>query len=456
MGRGRQRSKRGRDGQRRRFAANSTILELEVERLGGRGDGLAQAEIKVGYAAETRPVFVPFSLPGERVRVRPVSDRGEGVACELIELVQPSPERIEPACAHFMACGGCAVQHLSAEAYRGWKRDQVVQHLRRVGLDRVPVADLHPAAPGTRRRADFVLRRIGAKLIAGFHERASNRIVELAECPVLLPEVFALLEPLRALFEPVLKPGEGVDCIVNALDNGLDVLLRLPAHPGLGFRERLAVFADTHDLARLSYLAGDETLTDAVPLTERRRPEIRFGGVPVSPPPGAFLQATRDGEAAIQRCVREGIGAARTVLDLYAGCGTLCLALETATDRVAVEGDGGLLAAIRAGADAAGLGARLRTERRDLTQRPFAGKELARFEAVILDPPRAGAREQCIALADSSVPRLVYVSCNPATFARDARALVDGGYICTGVTPIDQFLWTPHIELVATFERAAR
>jgi 23S rRNA (uracil1939-C5)-methyltransferase len=455
MGRGRQRSKRGRDGQRRRFAANSTVLELEIERLGGRGDGLAEAALKVGYAEETRPVFVPFALPGERVRVRPVSDRGEGVACELIELVQPSPERIDPACAHFMACGGCAVQHLSDEAYRGWKRDQVIQHLGRVGLGEVPVAELHPAAPGTRRRADFVLRRIGAKLIAGFHERASNRIVELSECPVLLSEIFALLEPLRALFEPVLKPGEGVDCVVNALDNGLDVLLRLPAHPGLGFRESLATFAETHDLARISYLAGDETLTDAVPLAERRRPQILFGGTPVTPPPGAFLQATRDGEAIIQKCVRDGVGAARTVLDLYAGCGTLCLSLDDAAERVAVEGDDSLLAAIRAGADAAGLGARLRTERRDLTQRPFAGKELDRFEAVVLDPPRAGAREQCVALAASRVPRVVYVSCNPATFARDARALVDGGYVCHRVTPIDQFLWTPHIELVATFERPA-
>ncbi|UUX51788.1 class I SAM-dependent RNA methyltransferase [Nisaea acidiphila] len=455
MGRGRQRSKRGREGQRRRYAANSPILEIEIARLGGRGDGLAEAVLKAGYVEESRPVFVPFALPGETVRARPVSDRGEGVACELIELVTPSPERIDPACRHFMSCGGCAVQHLSAETYASWKRAQVVQHLGRVGLADVPVNELHPAAPATRRRADFVLRRIGQRLIAGFHERASNRIVEIEECPVLLPEIFALLAPLRALFDSVLKPGDGVDCVVNALDNGLDVLLRLPAHPGLGFRERLAEFAEAQDLARLSYHAGDDTLPDAVPLAERRRPEIRFGQVPVSPPAGAFLQATRDGEAAIQERVRAGIGDAKSVLDLYAGCGTLCLALDGPAERVAVEGDEGLLAAIRAGADAAGLGGRVRTERRDLSQRPFAGKELGPFDAVILDPPRAGAREQCAALSASDIRRIVYVSCNPATFARDARALVDGGYSLTGVTPIDQFLWTPHIELVGHFERAA-
>lgn len=455
MGRGRQRRKRGGDTQRRRYAANAPVLEVEIARLGGRGDGLTEAALKSGYVEETRPLFVPFALPGETVRVRPVSDRGEGVACDLVELVTSAPERTEPACTHFMACGGCAVQHLSTASYVSWKQRQVAQHLARVGLGEVPLAPLRAAAPASRRRADFVLRRLGGHLIAGFHERASNRIVELTECPVLLPEIFALLDPLRALFAAELASGQGVDCVVNALDNGLDVLLRLPAHPGLSFRERLAAFAESENLARLSYLAGDDTLEEPVPLAERRRPVIRFGAVPVTPPAGAFLQATREGEAAIQQAVRDGVGAARKVLDLYAGCGTLCLALDAAADRVAAEGDEALLAAIRAGADAAGLGGRLRTERRDLTQRPFAGKELAPFDAAVLDPPRAGAREQCAALAGSEVPTIVYVSCNPATFARDARTLVDGGYRLTGVMPIDQFLWTPHIELVGRFERAA-
>ncbi len=461
MGRGRQRSKRGRPAQRstqrpaqrRGYAANTPLLEVVVERLGGRGDGLAQAEIKTGYVSETRPLFIPFALPGERVRVRPVSDRGEGVACDLIELVEAAPERIDPACAHFMTCGGCAVQHLEAEAYQAWKRDQVVQYLSRAGLGEVTVGALRTCAPAARRRADFVLRMTGKKLVAGFHERGSNRIVEITECPVLRPTIFALMKPLRQLFEGRLESGQSVDCVVNELDNGLDLLLRLPDHPDLDFRERLAGFAEDQDLTRLSYHAEGDSLPDPVPLAQRRTPVITFGPVSVTPPPGAFLQATVDGEAAIQELVRAGTGGARAVLDLYAGCGTLCLALDGTAERLAVEGEDALLAAIRSGADAARLGGRVRTERRDLTQRPFAGKELGKFDAVVLDPPRAGAREQAAALAASKVQRIVYVSCNPATFARDARTLVDGGYDCVEVTPIDQFLWTPHIELVANFVR---
>ena len=430
MGRGRQGSKRGksapraakrssqRPAQRKGYASNAPLLDVVVERLGGRGDGLAKADITVGYVTETRPLFIPFALPGERVRVRPVSDRGEGVACDLIELVEPAPERVDPACEHFMICGGCAVQHLEAGAYQSWKRDQVVQYLGRAGLGDVPVAALRTCAPEARRRADFVLRMIGRKLVAGFHERGSNRIVEITECPVLRPAIFALMQPLRQLFDGMLEQGQSIDCVVNELDNGLDLLLRLPDHPDLDFRERLT-----------------------------------FGPVTVTPPPGAFLQATMDGEATIQELVRQGTQGARAVLDLYAGCGTLCLALDGSAERLAVEGDDALLAAIRGGADAARLGGRVRTERRDLTQRPFAGKELGKFDAVVLDPPRAGAREQAAALADSKVQRIVYVSCNPATFARDARTLVDGGYACLEVTPIDQFLWTPHIELVAHFVR---
>lgn len=459
MGRGRQRSKRVRPAQRpaarRGYPANTPLLDVVVTRLGGRGDGLAEAEIKTGYVSETRPLFIPFALPGERVRVRPVSDRGEGVVCDLVELVEAAPDRVDPACTHFMTCGGCAVQHLEAGAYQSWKRDQVVQYLGRAGLADVPVAALRTCAPAARRRADFVLRVVGRKLVAGFHERGSNRIVEISECPVLRPAVFALVAPLRQLFEGMLEQGQSVDCVVNELDNGLDLLLRLPDHPDLDFRERLAAFADDQDLTRLSYHAEGDSLPEAVPLAQRRTPVITFGTVSVAPPPGAFLQATAAGEAAIQELVRAGTDGARAVLDLYAGCGTLCLALDGTAERLAVEGDDGLLAAIRTGADVARLGGRVRTEKRDLTQRPFAGKELAKFDAVVLDPPRAGAREQAAALAESKVQRIVYVSCNPATFARDARTLVDGGYDCLQVTPIDQFLWTPHIELVAHFTRRA-
>lgn len=445
------RPRRGQSRPRHGFAANANPVEIEVARLGGRGDGVGEAEFRIGRGTARRPAFVPFALPGERVLARPVADRGEGVACELTELLSTSAERIEPACRHFMTCGGCAVQHLEPAAYRAWKREQVCQALARAGLGEVPVGELLPAAPGERRRADFVLRRLGGRMLAGFHERASNRLVALEECPVLRPPVFGLLRPLAGALAPFLAEGEAAEAVVNELDSGLDLLLRLSAEPDLVMREALAAFAATTDLARLAIRVGADGF--ALPLAERRPPRLDFAGVAVTPPPGAFLQATRSGEAALQAAVREGVSGAARVLDLYAGCGTLTFAAAASAQVRAVEGEAELLAAIRRAADAAGLGGRVETETRDLAHRPFSAKELKPFDAVVLDPPRAGAREQAGELAASQVPRIVYVSCNPATFARDARILADGGYRLEAVQPIDQFLWSPHIELAARLVR---
>lgn len=436
-----------------RIPANARPLELVIETVGGRGDGVGTAPVTIGYDTRDRLVFVPFTLPGERVRARPVADRGEGVAAEPLELLSTSEDRVEPPCPHFMACGGCALQHWRNDAYRDWKVAQIRQHLSRVGIDAPPLAPLVTAEPETRRRADFAVRRLAGGTVLGFYQRGGSRIEPIDTCPVLTPALQAVLHPFRDRLHEALSPGQGADVIVNHLADGLDVLVVLPTGPDLAEREAWAAFAESQGLARLSIrLAGDADPTPE-PLAVRRQAAIRFGSADVVPPPGAFLQATASGEAAIRDTVLAAAGQAGRRLDLFAGIGTLSLPLVEGGPVLAVDGDGPALAALRRAADAAGIGSRLTTEQRDLFSLPFAGPELDGVEVAVFDPPRAGAKAQAAALADSSVPTVVAVSCNPATFARDAATLIAGGYGLETVVPIDQFLWSPHIELAAVFRR---
>jgi 23S rRNA (uracil1939-C5)-methyltransferase len=436
------------------FTRASTPVEVIIERIGARGDGVAEAEIQIGWRRRRTPLFVPYTLPGERVVARPVAERGEGVACEPMELLDLAPERVDPPCAHFMSCGGCALQHMAEPAYQAWKRELVVIALRRSTLAEVPVGDLVPCLPGTRRRADFVLQRLGARTVAGFHERGSNRIADLRHCPVLHPDLEALLGALRLAIGPLLEAGDRIAAVANRLDNGIDLQLELPREPDLAMREELAAFADTVDLARLTYILAGDADRAATPVAMRHPATMRFGAVDVAVPPAAFLQATVDGEAAIASAVLEAVGDAARVADLYAGVGTLSVRLAARAAVTAMDGDGAAVRALGEAAAASGLAGRLTAEERDLAQRPIEPADLAGFDAVVMDPPRAGARTQAERLAASGVPLVVMVSCNPATFARDARILVEGGYQAGPVTPIDQFLWSPHVELVGAFRRA--
>ncbi|MBT5265850.1 MAG: class I SAM-dependent RNA methyltransferase [Rhodospirillaceae bacterium] len=454
MARRTRKSKRPTSGdQTRRFPSNTPTIDLTIDHIGGRGDGVGKAEITLDHRTAERPVFVPFTLPGERIIAQPATTRGGGVVAGLIELAEPSADRVEPACRHFMACGGCALQHMKQAAYLDWKHKLIVSHLNRVGLTDVPTSPLRASQSGQRRRADMVARNISGRVVLGFYERAGKRIMDIEECPVLHPDLAALLGPLRQLLTNHIAPGETVEVIANRLDNGVDLLFGLAEDPNLPAREAYAAFATTHDLSRLSTRLSETD--DASPLAERRRPEIKFSGTPVAPPPGAFLQATAEAEQAMALAVSEVSKSARAAVDLFAGCGTLTFAATDHAPVHAVENDSALLAALRRGADEAELGSRVTTERRDLFRRPLDQMELVRFDLALIDPPRAGAREQFEQLAASSVPTVLAASCNPATFARDARILVDGGYRLRWVKPIDQFLWTPHVELVALFERAS-
>lgn len=433
--------------------ANADPIELTIDLVGGRGDGVGRAQVKLGWETRERPVFVPFTLPGERVLARPEADRGEGVSASPVELLQISADRVEPPCPHFMVCGGCALQHWADAPYAAWKAEQVHGHLRRVGLGDVTVDAPARSLPGTRRRADLAARRLKSGTVLGFHERQDSRIVDVTECTVLEPALQAVLPAFRAALHERLAEGAGADLELALLDTGIDALLILPDAPDLAAREAWAGLAQRLDLARLSVRRSGEGHDRTEPLAARRPALIRLGGVDVIPPPGGFLQATRAGEAVIRDVVLAAAeGAARRV-DLFAGIGTLALPLVAGGPVLAVDGDIRAIAALRAAADAAGLGGRLATEIRDLFARPLEPADLAGVDLVVFDPPRAGAKAQAEALAASTVPVVVAVSCNPATFARDARALIDGGYRLDRVTPIDQFLWSPHIELVAVFRR---
>lgn len=437
-----------------RIPANAGPIDIDIETVGGRGDGVGTATVKIGYDERARLVFVPFTLPGERVRARPVADRGEGVAAEPIELLSTADDRVDPACPHFMTCGGCALQHWRDESYQEWKVAQIRQHMSRVRIEGFAMAPLVTAEPGMRRRADFAVRRLSDRSVLGFHERGGSKIVPLDTCPVLTPPLQALLHPLSDQMHHVLQPGEGADVILNHLHTGMDALVVLPRSPSLAEREAWAEFAQTEELARLSVRLAGESALPPEPLAARFPATIRLGTVDVAPPPGAFLQATASGETAIREAMLTAARKTKRRLDLFAGIGTLSLPLAADGPVLAVDGDAAAIRALRSAADAAGLGtARLKTETRDLFKLPLEGAELDGFDLAVFDPPRAGAKAQAAALAASKIPTIVAVSCNPATFARDAAALIEGGYALERLVPIDQFLWSPHIELVAVFRR---
>jgi 23S rRNA (uracil1939-C5)-methyltransferase len=428
-----------------RTARPDRAAEVTIARLGFRGDGIAETD--------AGPVFVPNALPGERALVRLGKPRADGFAGRVVERHSSSPHRAEPPCPHFGACGGCAVQHLDDAGYREWKLGLLIDPLERRGLPTDVVGDL-VCCPPERRRLRFaaVGRQSGAVL--GFNARASNQIVDLETCVVAAPAIRAMLGPLRTLLGELLGPKRSCDAELLAAENGLDLLL--VGGINLNARRRMALvdFAGKHGIARLSVQQGERAEPEVI--VQFDAPEIRFGSVPVHPPPGAFLQPSRAGEEALRHAVQEMIppGTLR-IAELYAGCGAFGLPLAGAGFRVAAfEGDAAMVRALTQAAGRASLGGRISGHVRDLARQPLMGSDLSGSDLVLLDPPRSGAAVQIERLAERAVPAVIYVSCNPASFIRDAAILVEGGYDLVHITPVDQFAYTPHLELVALFLRS--
>lgn len=416
------------------------IAELTIESLGAQGDGIAR------WRGET--VFLPFTVPGDRVRAEIGVRRGSGREGRVVERLAAGPGLPEPACRHFGCCGGCALQHLAPADYRAVKLGALTEALRRVGIDPGVVAPLKTVPPH-RRRVRLGMARprdADAPAVVGFRERFRHALVDVSECAVLEPPLFALIEPLRQAVAAILPPGGAAEAMLTRCDSGVDLLVEASEPPALAALEALAELAGRHDLARIVWRCG----RDEMPIVERRPVRVVFSGITVPFPPGAFLQASAAAEAVLVAEMVSGIGARRPVLDLYAGLGTFSFALAQEGKVHAVEGDAPAAAAMAHAA--AGL-PQVTVDRRDLAHAPLSAAELAPYAAAVFDPPRGGALRQAEALAVSAIERVVAVSCNPATFARDARVLVAGGYRLERVIPVDQFVWTPHLELVALFRR---
>ncbi len=391
-----------------------------IVRIAARGDGATE---------DGR--HIPFAAPGDLVRP-------DGT-------VEPGPHRADPPCRHFPECGGCQLQYVDDEAFAGFLADRIASALAAQG---VPVPDIlppHISPTVSRRRASFRVESRGRQVLLGFNAEKSNRIVDMRECFILRPELFALVEPLRRLLGELLGPRGSGGVRMTLADQGADILLENVPVESLRATEALTQFAQAHGVARLAIDDGDgpQTRWEPEPVT------IRLGGVPVPLPHGAFLQATEQGEAALTEAVRQAVGPARIVADLFAGLGTFALSLEGRI--LAAEGARDAALALKSAANHARRP--IFVDHRDLFRRPLDEKELSRFEAVVIDPPRAGAREQAELLARSTVPRIASVSCNPNTFARDAKILIEGGYRLDWIKPVGQFRWSIHVELAAQFTR---
>ncbi|WP_309661596.1 class I SAM-dependent RNA methyltransferase [Sphingomonas sp.] len=386
-----------------------------IVRIAARGEGVTESGR-----------HFPFAVPGDTI-----ANDGSIVA---------GPHHQVPPCRHFPACGGCQLQHVDDAAYGDYLAARIAGALAQHGLV-TKIREPHLSPPRSRRRASLRTLKLGQRAVIGFNSARSNQIVDLRECHILRPELFALVAPLRELLGALLKPRRGGEVQLAMADQGVDVLLKGVGVEGLAAIETLTEFCTQQQLARMSLDQGlgPEAFYEPVPVT------ATLSGRPVALPIGAFLQATEDGEAVLAAAVCEAVGEATRTADLFAGLGTFALALPGQV--YAAEASRDAVLALKRAAPA------IAVEHRDLYRRPLDVGELANFDVVVLDPPRAGAAEQVANLAASAVPRIAYVSCNPATYARDAKTLADGGYALAWVRPVGQFRWSTHVELAGCFTK---
>ena len=402
--------------------------DITIIRLGHQGDGIAEG-----------PVFAAMTLPGEVVR-----GTLEGNRLTDPRIVTPSPDRVAAPCRHYKSCGGCQLQHASDAFVADWKVDVVRQALSAQGLN----AEFRPivtSAPKTRRRASLSVRRTKKGAMAGFHARASDVIIPIPDCQLLHPDLMAAI-PVAEKLAMIGGSRKGELSVLATLsETGLDISVTGGKPLDDALRVALSAVTETHKPARLAW--------DGEVIGQREPPVQRFGKALVAPPPGAFMQATPDGEAALLSAVREIVADAAQVADLFSGCGTFALPLAERAEVHAVEGEAAMVAALDLGWRRAQGLKKVSHEARDLFRRPLMPDELRKCDAVVIDPPRAGAEAQVKELAQSEVPVIAFVSCNPVTFARDAKILTENAFDLTWVQVVDQFRWSTHVELVACFRR---
>lgn len=416
-------------------------FEVKITALGAQGDGIGEHS---GLS-----VFIPATAPGDMVRVRVKEKRRNGIYAELDEVLEPSVNRIKPACKHFEKCGGCQLQFLADDPYRAWLKERAQMALAHHGFDANIVSDPIVSLAKSRRRVALKALQMPGRLILGFNERQSHKLVDITECHITCSEITDILPALRKVLQALLKKRMGADVHLTLTATGIDMVVDAAMELGLAARELLVEFANAHDIAAIHW--RDQGFLD--PVIIRREPMMNLSGVRVPLAPAAFIQATDEGEAELVKEVLEACNGYGRVADLFCGMGTFTFPLAASHQVLAVEGAKKPLEALQMAANQAVGLKQIIAKHRDLYRRPLTAKELTGFEAVVFDPPRAGAKEQVEELANSDVKRIVGVSCNPNTFSRDARILADGGYALEKVVPVDQFLWSPHLELVGVFTR---
>ena len=412
-----------------------TTETVTISHLGAQGDGIADGP--------EGPIYVGFTLPGETVTIDQQKNKGQ-----LLSVEQPSPKRVEPPCSYFgpqgKSCGGCALQHMNMDAYYVWKRQLVVDALASRGIE-ADVLQTVECSPLGRRRAVFSAQSTRNGLLFGFNQAGTHNIVDIKHCTVLSPAITNRLDAFRSLANLLARSGKSFRLQVLATLTGLDVSIENMSQLSEKQRQQATALALQLGFARLSL--GSETLVEA------HKPIIRFSGVDVSPPPIGFVQASVEAQDRMVAIVAEHLSGLKRVADLFSGSGTFTFELARQSAVHAVEADGPAMAALdQAARHAKGLKP-ISVEKRDLYRRPLQPADLKKIDGVTFDPPRAGAQEQAEELAKSKVGKVAAVSCNPATLARDLRILLDGGFRIQSVTPIDQFVWTPHVEAIALLER---
>ncbi len=402
-------------------------MKLVIERLGHLGDAIA--------IGDEGPIYLKGFLPGEAI---------EGDDLSAMRIVTPSENRVRPPCQHARACGGCALQHAADSFVADWKTEVVQSALRGQGIE-AEFLPMHVSPPKSRRRATFSARRTKGGVTIGFHARASDVLVDIPNCQLLHPDLLAALPKLDPLVRLGATRVAEIQIQVTQTMTGLDVAVSDAKDLDATAQMELARICEAASFARLTW--------NGEMVAMRHAPMLRFGRALVTPPPHAFLQATAQGEAALLAAVRRAVGPARKIVDLFAGLGTFALPLAESADVLAVEGDAKMLAALSLGARGGENLHRVETQTRDLFRRPLEPDEFKGIDAVVIDPPRAGAEAQMATLAISKVARIAAVSCNPVTLARDAKILLAGGYRLDFVQVVDQFRWSHHVELAAGFSR---
>lgn len=406
-------------------------MELRIDRVGAQGDGVADGD--------SGPVFVPLTLSGELVRADVSGERGR-----LLSIVESSPDRVAPVCRHFGVCGGCALQHMAAPVYAAWKKAQVVAAFRSRGID-AEVSDV-VACTGKRRRAVFSAKRTSSGVVLGFHEAGSHELVDLAMCPVVDERIVAALPALRDLISLLVSRRGELRVTTTWTEAGLDIALEESGQtltPEI--RAHIAKVASQERFARVS-ISGDVGY-------EALAPFLTMGAAEVVLPAAVFLQAVAEAEVAMVGLVLAAVGKAKKVVDLFSGVGAFTFRLAKASTVIAADSDKRSIAALSAAARKASGLKPVEAIARDLFREPMSATELNAYDAICFDPPRSGAEAQAKMIARSKVKTVVAVSCNPATLARDVRILIDGGYKLESVTPVDQFLYSPHIEVVAVLRK---